>query len=177
MLQACASRGCDLACSAALLAATAFLWRQVHPSSHQLMQAIVVAIELSQGYAETKRKAARGLIQSGRALLRIAKLSQASLWSNDTNETICPKMMVSMEQSSVTVEDPDWRNVVGSVCILSHHLTHRLQLSEVHEILAVGDVQNNICQQANAFALWQGLSWRLPGGLGTNGRPGGRAQY
>lgn len=32
------------------------------------MQSIVVAIELSTGYAETKRKAARGIIQPGVSL-------------------------------------------------------------------------------------------------------------
>ena len=47
------------------MAAAAFLWRQVHPTSHQLLQAIVVAIELSSGYAETKRKAATGRIRTG----------------------------------------------------------------------------------------------------------------
>ena len=55
----------QLASSAALMAAAAFLWRQVHPTSHQLLQAIVVAIELSSGYAETKRKAATGRIRTG----------------------------------------------------------------------------------------------------------------
>lgn len=64
----------ELACSAALLAATAFLWKQIHPTSHQLLQAIVVAIELSSGYAETKRKAATGAISTGPAPFKALKL-------------------------------------------------------------------------------------------------------
>jgi len=56
-----------------MLAAGAFLWSQLHPTSHQLMQAILVAIELSTGYSETKRKAARGVIRSGRSIPAIPR--------------------------------------------------------------------------------------------------------
>lgn len=57
----------DLSNAAALLAVGALLWRCVHPSSHQLMQAMVVALNLSSGYASTKRRAALGRIAAGSA--------------------------------------------------------------------------------------------------------------
>ena len=63
------NKACDLAKPAAALAVIALLWRQVHPTSYQLGQAILVAVNLSAGYNETKRQAATGRIASGEHLL------------------------------------------------------------------------------------------------------------
>ena len=63
------NKACDLAKPAAALAVIALLWRRVHPTSYQLGQAILVAVNLSAGYNETKRQAATGRIASGEHLL------------------------------------------------------------------------------------------------------------
>ena len=59
------NKASDWAKPAACLAAVALLWKVGHPDSYMLGQAILVAIELSSGYNETKRKAASGKISSG----------------------------------------------------------------------------------------------------------------